>query len=136
MTAQALTYKKKTKNLEIAVTPHFLEQQSDPDRSLFVWAYHIVITNRDHERWKLTSRYWEITDAHGLTQTVEGEGVVGEQPLIHPGTSFEYTSGVPLKTPCGMMTGHYIMLCSNGEQAKIGIPLFSLDSPFDKRQAN
>ncbi len=129
-------YHATTKGIHIQVQPVFLPEQSDPNRHLYVWAYHITVTNRSDIVWKLASRHWEITDANGHQQIVDGEGVVGEQPLIQPGTSFEYASGVPLKTACGMMTGYYIMLSKEGEQLRAQIPLFSLDSPFEKRQLN
>ncbi len=129
-------YKQTTGPIEIEARPFFLESESSPADHIYVWAYRISIANRGDEPLKLTHRHWRITDASGVTNIVEGEGVVGEQPLIQPGTKFEYTSGVPLKTPCGMMTGHYIILSQDGRTFEAAIPGFSLDSPFEQRRVN
>ena len=82
------------------------------------------------------TRHWRITDAHGRRQEVKGAGVVGKQPVLKPGESFEYTSGVPLPTPSGFMTGSYGMTSAGGETFDIAIPTFSLDSPDSKRTLN
>jgi ApaG protein len=85
---------------------------------------------------QLKSRHWRITDALGRTQEVRGAGVVGEQPVLKPGQSFEYTSGVPLATASGFMTGTYGMVTARGERFDIEVPAFSLDSPGGKRTVN
>jgi len=85
---------------------------------------------------RLRNRSWSITDAHGRTQEVRGPGVVGEQPLLRPGDSFEYTSGCPLPTPSGVMVGSYEMEASNGERFEVAIPAFSLDSPHQRVSLN
>ena len=82
---------------------------------------------------KLNHRNWVIIDANGKIMNIQGEGVVGEFPILQPGESFEYTSGTPLKTNNGFMQGFYIMTQNNGEQIKIDIPAFSLDSPYGKK---
>jgi ApaG protein len=95
-----------------------------------MWAYRVRIENRSRVPVQLLRRTWHITDAHGRTQYVHGEGVVGEQPLLEPGESFEYTSGTPLDTPSGFMRGAYHMVVpETGETFDVAIPTFSLDSP-------
>ncbi len=100
------------------------------------WAYTIVIVNSGRETVQLKTRHWIITDGTGRNQEVHGEGVVGEQPILEPGERFEYTSGVPLSTASGFMTGSYQMVTEDGEPFDIDIPTFSLDSPSQKRTLN
>ena len=95
--------------ITVTVKPIYLDDQSAPDESHFVWAYHIRIENNGGETVQLRNRYWRITDSLGRVQEVRGAGVVGEQPVLKPGESFEYTSGTPLPTPSGIMTGTYQM---------------------------
>src|SRR3546814_19082214 len=85
---------------------------------------------------RLRTRFWSITDAQGRTQEVSGTGVVGEQPLLRPGDSFEYTSGCPLPTPSGMMVGSYEMGSESGDRVAVAIPAFSLDSPHQRVRLN
>jgi ApaG protein len=122
-------YESVTRDILVAVEPIFLEEESNPDENHFVWAYTIAIENMGDETVQLRSRYWRITDSSGNTQEVRGDGVVGEQPVILPGESFEYTSGAPLGTPTGFMGGTYRMETSKGELFDVMIPTFSLDSP-------
>jgi ApaG protein len=96
----------------------------------------VRIENKGEEAVQLRNRYWRITDALGRVQEVRGAGVVGEQPLLRPGQSFEYTSGTPLPTPSGIMTGSYEMEGSNGEKFSVAIPAFSLDSPHQQIRVN
>ena len=109
--------------------PTYLEARSSPGDSQYVWAYHVTIENQGHETVQLLSRHWMITNARGELDEVKGPGVVGEQPILKPGESFEYTSGAPLNTPWGMMGGSYRMETETGERFDIEIPTFSLDSP-------
>ena len=95
----------------------------------FVWAYQVKIENHGPATVQLQERYWRITDANGLVQEVRGSGVVGEQPILEPGETFEYTSGTPLNTPSGIMVGSYSMQTNQGDQFDVDIPAFSLDSP-------
>jgi ApaG protein len=125
-----------TRNIEVSVTPRFLPDRSSPEQGHFFWAYTIEITNKGAETVQLKTRHWRITDAQGRVQEVRGAGVVGEQPRLGPGDSFEYTSGVPLPTPSGFMTGTYSMVTDKGEPFDIAIPTFSLDSPQAKRTIN
>ena len=129
-------YEAVTRGIRIRVTPQYLEDQSSPDESEFFWAYTIVITNEGDETVQLRSRVWLITDGAGQTQEVRGPGVVGEQPELGPGDSYQYTSGCPLSTPSGIMVGHYTMRNESGETFDIDIPAFSLDLPGTGRTVN
>lgn len=129
-------YRATTRDIEVRVTPRFLEERSSPDKGQYFWAYTIEIVNRGSETVQLQSRHWRITDAMGRTQEVRGAGVVGEQPVLKPGKSFEYTSGVPLTTASGFMVGTYGMVSAKGERFDIEIPAFSLDSPGMRRTVN
>jgi ApaG protein len=106
-----------------------------PGRQYF-WSYTIVITNLGNETVQLRRRHWIITDGNGRKQEVPGEGVVGEQPVLAPGERFQYTSGVPLPTASGIMTGRYQMVSASGERFEIDVPTFSLDSPDSERTLN
>jgi ApaG protein len=130
-------YSQTTRNIRVSVRAFYLADQSAPERSHFVWAYRVAIANEGRETVQLLRRTWLITDGLGRTQQVHGEGVVGEQPVIEPGRSFEYTSGTPLQTPSGFMRGAYHMVVpSTGEAFDIAIPAFSLDSPHQPMRVN
>ena len=120
-----------TRAIEVSVEPIFMPERSSADDHSFFWAYRIAITNHGTETVQLKTRHWIITDAEGRQQVVRGEGVIGEQPTLRPGETFEYTSGVPLRTSSGFMTGRYQMVTDRGENFEIDIPLFSLDCPSD-----
>ena len=128
------TYEAVTRDIRVAVVPSFLDDQSEPDELRYLWAYHITIENRGGETVQLLSRHWRITDSNGRVREVRGAGVVGEQPVLQPGAAFEYTSGAPLETPSGFMTGSYQMRASSGENFEIEIPLFALESPYEERR--
>jgi ApaG protein len=136
MSKAACMYRAVTRQIEVTVEPNFMPDRSSVERSQFFWSYTIVITNNGKETVQLRTRHWIITDATGKRDEVRGEGVVGEQPVIEPGESFEYTSGVPLPTTSGIMTGRYQMVTSNGEKFEIDVPTFSLDTPDSKRVVN
>lgn len=125
-----------TEHVRITVKPEFLESQTRPDEGKYVWAYTITVENTGPETITLLTRHWIITDAHGRRQDVRGDGVVGEQPTLAPGQSFQYTSGCPLTTPSGMMVGSYGMITSTGRPFDVAIPAFSLDSPHDNHSIN
>ena len=129
-------YSAKTKEIRVSVEPTYLHDQSEPSEGHYVWAYHVRIENQGRETVQLLTRYWHITDSVGRVQEVRGAGVVGEQPVLGPGESFEYTSGTPLPTPSGIMLGAYGMRNDDGERFDIDIPPFSLDSPYQERQLN
>lgn len=120
-------YQAVTRKIQVTVTPRFVSERSLPNNGYYFWAYTIDITNLGNETVQLKTRHWRITDAFGRLQEVKGPGVVGEQPILKPGDSFEYTSGVPLPTPSGFMNGSYGMVSGEGEHFDIEIPAFSLD---------
>jgi ApaG protein len=132
----ALMYRAVTRQIEVTVEPNFMPERSSAEKSQYFWSYTIVITNSGPETVQLRTRHWIITDATGRKQEVRGEGVIGEQPVLAPGESFEYTSGVPLPTTSGFMTGRYQMVTEAGERFEIDVPTFSLDSPDSKRVLN
>ncbi|HKS87467.1 MAG TPA: Co2+/Mg2+ efflux protein ApaG [Pseudolabrys sp.] len=129
-------YRAVTRKIEVTVTPRFVSERSSPNDGYFFWAYTINITNLGMETVQLKTRHWRITDAQGRLQEVKGPGVVGEEPILKPNESFEYTSGVPLPTPSGFMTGSYGMVSQAGEHFDIEIPAFSLDSSYGGRTIN
>lgn len=129
-------YRATTNGIEVAVDPYYLEEQSDPDDSRYVWGYKIVIANNSHAAVRLTHRYWHITDQNGQVDEVSGPGVVGEVPHLQPGETYEYSSCCPLDTPSGMMFGHYQMETDDGEVFDVAIPAFSLDTPGLTRVLN
>ena len=129
-------YSKTTNDVTVTVTPYFLDDQSSPQEIHFVWAYQVNITNSGNKSIKVSQRNWLIIDANGKVINVQGEGVVGEFPIIEPGQTFEYTSGTPLETNSGIMQGFYLVSQDNGEKLKIDIPTFSLDSPYDKKKVH
>lgn len=128
-------YSETTRGIRVTVRSFYLEDQSQPDEGRFVWAYRVTIENMSQQTVQLVSRSWRITNGAGRIQRVHGEGVVGEQPTLEPGESFEYTSGTPLDTPTGFMTGEYHMvLPASGESFDVAIPTFSLDSPHQNQR--
>ena len=131
--APRLLYESVTRGLRVRVKPIFLDDQSDPEMSRYLWSYTVTIENRGAETVQLLSRYWHITDASGRIQEVRGPGVVGAQPVIEPGQAFEYTSGCPLSTASGAMAGRYQMKAASGE-FEAEIPAFLLESPHERRQ--
>lgn len=123
-------YSETTRSIMVSVSPFFVEEQSSIEEGTFVFAYHVRIENAGTTTVQLRSRYWRIIDGLGRVEEVRGSGVVGEQPVIAPGESFEYTSGAPLSTPSGIMGGSYRMESAEGEVFDVTIPSFSLDSPY------
>lgn len=129
-------YRAVTRNIEVLAEPFFLPDRSDPAESRYVWAYRITIANHSNRRVRLLSRYWKITDENGHVEEVRGPGVVGEQPELSPGDSYQYTSGCPLTTPSGIMVGSYTMRDEGGAQFEVAIPAFSLDLPGNRPVVN
>lgn len=127
-------YELETKRIRVAVKPAYLHDQSDPEDDRYVWSYTVTIENKSGELVQLLSRYWSIIDGQGRIQEVRGAGVVGAQPTIKPGESFQYTSGCPLETASGSMSGRYQMMSASGESFEAEIPAFLLESPFERRQ--
>ena len=122
--------------IAVSVRSEYLADQSDPEGERYVFAYHVTLRNEGTVAAQLISRHWIITDAGGQQQEVKGKGVVGEQPEILPGDSYEYTSGVPLPTSSGFMRGTYGMIDADGRAFDVEIPAFSLDAPSLRRTLN
>ncbi|MEP4030995.1 Co2+/Mg2+ efflux protein ApaG [Roseibium polysiphoniae] len=129
-------YRATTNGIEVAVEPFYLDDESDPEKSHFVWAYMVEIRNDTNEPVQLRTRYWKIMDAIGRVEEVRGAGVIGEEPWIEPGETFEYSSGCPLKTKSGIMQGSYGMVREDGSMFDAAIPAFSLDLPDEIRSLN
>lgn len=116
-------------NIHVVAESVYLADQSDTEENRFVFAYHIRISNLSEETVKLISRHWIIADMDNQIQEVKGKGVVGEQPNIHPGEVFEYSSGAVIATPVGTMRGSYQMQTDQGETFETEIPEFLLSTP-------
>ena len=122
-------YVAETQKVVVRVSVSYLSEQSEPERGRYFWAYHIRIENEGERAVQLLTRHWVITDGRGQRHSVEGEGVVGEQPLIEPGASYDYVSGCPLATPTGHMQGSYRMVGADGQSFDVAIPNFELLAP-------
>jgi ApaG protein len=120
-----------THDIEITVTPIYLESQSFPHTENWSWAYHVRMQNTGQQKVQLVSRYWKIIDAKGFVKEVRGPGVVGETPVLNPGEVYEYSSGTMLPTSSGIMSGYYYFSGPENKTLEITIPAFSLDSPSD-----
>ena len=132
MAATILTpYQSETQGIVITVMPAFLAHESDPVQNKYMWGYAIRIRNTTSQSVQLRDRHWIIYDAAGRKEEVQGEGVIGEQPVIKPGSHYDYNSGVPLTTPSGLMSGRYRFTTSDNTEFWVEIPAFSLDSPHD-----
>ena len=125
-----------TRGVRVEVSSRYAAERSNPEDGEWFFLYTVRITNQGGETVQLVSRHWIITDATGRVEEVKGPGVVGEEPVLKPTESYEYTSGVPLPTPSGFMTGSYGMVTQAGEHFDIEIPAFSLDSPQEPRTVN
>jgi ApaG protein len=115
--------------IQVTVKVKYMEEQSDEAENRFVFAYTITVSNEGEQTVKLLRRHWIITDSNNHIQEVKGKGVVGEQPVIHPGQSFEYTSGTVLATQVGTMSGSYQMALDDGAEFSVNIPQFVLSVP-------
>lgn len=129
-------YRAVTRDIEVTAEPFYLEDQSEPEENRYVWGYRITIANNSSETVQLRSRYWQITDANGRIEEIRGAGVIGEQPTLNPGDSYQYSSGCPLTTTSGVMVGRYQMQSPDGNAFEIDIPAFSLDIPEARRTLN
>ena len=110
------------------VLPQYVDEQSEPAQQVFAFSYTVTITNRGDVAAQLISRYWCISDANGHNEEVRGLGVVGHQPLLKPGESFQYTSGARLRTATGAMHGHYFFVAEDGTRFEAPIPMFVLEA--------
>lgn len=122
-------YHAETRGVTVRVAVGFLAEQSEPARGRWFWSYHIRLENSRTQEVQLLARRWIITDGRGARHRVEGEGVVGEQPLILPGDSYDYVSGCPLDTASGSMEGSYQMVAADGQVFDAVIPKFPLVAP-------
>ena len=129
-------YSEVTRAISVSVDPFYVENQSEPAENRWVFGYRVVIENQGADAVQLISRHWRIMDGLGRMVEVKGDGVVGEQPHLQPGESFEYTSGTPLATPTGIMTGTYQMQGADGLWFDVEIPAFSLDAPGSRGTVN
>ncbi|PTW62130.1 ApaG protein [Breoghania corrubedonensis] len=129
-------YSEETRGIEVVVEPTYLADQSAPSDDHYFWAYTVRIVNQSDDTVQLLSRHWKITDASGRVQEVRGAGVVGEQPVLRPGASYQYTSGCPLATTSGIMVGSYQMQTRDGDVFAVAIPAFPLDIPDLPRVLN
>ena len=118
-----------TRDITVRVAVSFLPEQSEPTKHRWFWAYHIRVENGGRRAVQLISREWSIVDGRGARHDVQGEGVVGEQPVIEPGAAFDYVSGCPLGTPHGHMEGRYHMVAADGSSFAVAIPRFPLIAP-------
>lgn len=116
-------------NVLVKVRTRYVDEQSEPDSERYVFVYHVTITNQGGQSARLMTRHWVITNGHQEIQEVRGDGVVGEQPLLEPGDSHEYTSGTVLETPVGSMEGSYQMIAEDGSYFDASIPRFTLSVP-------
>lgn len=130
-------YRKITHGIAVSVNPIFLEDESLPEKNHYVWAYQILIENLSDAVIQILSRHWKITDGWSKVKNIKGEGVVGQQPILEPGDSFEYTSTVPLTTSNGFMQGTYEIVQKETRLLfDVEIPLFSLDCPLIRYAVN
>jgi ApaG protein len=118
-----------TAGITVRVSVSFLPEQSEPGKGRWFWAYHVRVENGAEQAVQLVSREWIISDGRGTRHEVRGEGVVGEQPVLEPGGSFDYVSGCPLTTPTGSMEGRYFMVGADGSTFPVDIPRFPLIAP-------
>jgi ApaG protein len=129
-------FTKTTRDIKVTASPRFLPEHSEPTDNHYVWSYTIHLENYGDKPVQLINRHWQITDAKGLTQDVRGAGVIGEQPVLKPGETFQYTSGTALNSPSGVMLGEYEMVTPDGERFDVEVPAFSLDSPYQMGRPN
>ncbi len=126
-------YQQTTLGVTVRVSVSYLPEQSDPSRGRWFWAYHIRIENDGEQTVQLLRRHWTITDGRGEVQRVDGEGVVGDQPILAPGESYDYVSGCPLATSSGTMEGAYGMAGADDSAFAVAIPRFALMAPATAR---
>jgi ApaG protein len=129
-------FTKVTQGIRVSAMPLYVPEQSFPDENIYTWIYHIIIENQSNEAIQLIFRHWKIIDGYGELTEVRGKGVVGEQPVIKPGTAYEYTSSCQLKTNSGIMQGEYLLQATDNREFSVDIPAFSLDIPHNTYTIN
>lgn len=129
-------YEATTHGVRVRVEPEYDDVRSAPASQKYFWLYTVEIANVGNQHVQLVARHWDIIDATGAKEAVDGPGVVGKTPSLAPGESFTYTSGCPLTTPSGFMRGFYKMVGDDGQLFEVEIPAFSLDAPFDQPTVN
>ncbi len=122
-----------TEDITVRASVTYLRDQSEADKGRWFWSYHIRIENHGNKTVQLLTRHWHITDGRGGVHIVDGEGVVGEQPVLEPGRTHDYVSGCPLNTPTGSMKGHFRMLREDDMMIDVDIPHFPLEAPATAR---
>ena len=115
-------------DFHVQVQPEYLPEESSPSAGVFCFAYRVSVTNRGEVAAQLVARRWIVSDANGHTEEVRGLGVVGQQPFLKPGQTFEYTSGTRLRTPTGTMHGSFFCVAEDGEKFDADVPMFVLDA--------
>ena len=130
------TFEKTTNDIRVLVTPMFMDEESNPDKHFYLWAYQVRIENLSPAPIKIFDRQWKVIDAHGTTKNISGAGMFKDQPSLKPGDSFEYTNTIPLGTTSGFMLGKYALEKAKGTFIDIDIPIFSLDSPYESQLLN
>lgn len=136
MTDNDYAFEMETDGVIVRVTPRFEDDDSIPENHQFCWTYQVEVENHTQETLKLTNRHWRIVDQRGFTHAVDGEGILGEQPVLTPGSALRYSSGAPLSSPSGIMSGAYEFLAEDGSERVALIPAFPLDSPYDLAEPN
>jgi ApaG protein len=127
------TYRETTNYISVSVSPEYLHQQSEPSDNHFTWAYHVHIENSGRTSIQVLARHWKVTDIKGQSHEIVGDGLVGKQPVLKSGEVFRYSSGTPLSTPSGFMSGSFLLISEGGELFNALVPSFSLDSPLTNR---
>ncbi len=126
-----------TSLITVTATPTYQGESTGFDDVYSIWSYNVVIKNYSSSSIRILSRYWKIIDSHGLIQEITGKGVIGQKPIIHPGSIFEYTSFTNLRASSGVMIGkYYAVEVQSGKKIEISIPAFSLDNPEEKTLLN
>ncbi len=127
------TYRETTNYISVSVSPEYLHQQSEPSDNHFTWAYHVYIENSGNTSIQILARHWKITNIKGQSHEIIGDGLVGKQPVLNPGDVFQYSSGTPLTTSSGFMSGSFLLISEGGKLFNAVVPSFSLDSPLPNR---
>ena len=134
MQIQLDTFCSSTNQIDVSVSPEYLDEHSDPQSHKFVWAYHVAIKNSGNHTIQILSRHWKIADSNGLKQEIVGEGLVGVKPTLRPGETFDYSSGTPLTTPSGFMSGTFHAIAAEYGRFNIEVPAFALDGPLSREK--